>query len=492
MIETTRTALWQAIVAATEDLGPVATSLRIPLWDEFRQRPRAFRKKVRAIGYICGQFLKAPRKGAKRLPKGRVLFCLPHRTPSNLNNFLPVAREALRRGMLGGILTGPDLSSELREFVGVVPVVSGEEIAREFGVVDRLRLAVQVAKSYKQITSALARHLTGFRLSGRRTMLVQMLVGSVLSGELCKRLLDEWSPDSVISTSDFWPLEHQLCRQASARGIPSLIIQHGTIDYIWWPFVADFYLMWGQAHVDQMLNIGAPADRLKVLGMPATDKLFARTGVEQHVEVKKDALPVCLLLSMTNGISAEPEIFRSYREFLAEALKLIPFVTWKVKFHPVENDSFYREMGDALYERLVFHPKSMSLEDAVNDADIVTTVYSTAGMEAMVMDRPLIVAPYSPRIQELAWWPAMGGGKYARSAEEFQEQLRKLISDPSYRARQLAEQREFLSKSFANQGHAAERIVDLLEQYTGQRRPSQSQSQSSVGSVEDLAVRSVH
>jgi hypothetical protein len=100
-----------------------------------------------------------------------------------------------------------------------------------------------------------------------------------------------------------------LCRQASLQCIPSSIIQHGTIDYIWWPFVADFYYMWGEARVEQMLNIGAPAERMKAVSMPATGKFFLRAENTQPKTVSKEA-PVCLLLSMTNGISAEPEIFR--------------------------------------------------------------------------------------------------------------------------------------------------------------------------------------
>jgi len=118
----------------------------------------------------------------------------------------------------------------------------------------------------------------------------------------------------------------------------------------------------------------------------------------------------------------------------------------------------------------------MSLEEAVQDADVATTVFSTAGLEAMIMNRPLIVAPATPRVQEVAWWPTMGGGTYAVSAQEFQIQLTKLILDQDHRARQLDKQREFLSKSFANQGHAAERIVDLLERYSDRLPASRTQS----------------
>jgi len=209
-------------------------------------------------------------------------------------------------------------------------------------------------------------------------------------------------------------------------------------------------------------------DRLKALGMPATDTLFERTNAGKYMTAENRVQPVCLLLSHTNGSGYEPEIFRNYRQFLAEAMKLMPFIMWKVKLHPQEGESFYREMGNAVYERLIFHPKDVSLEEAVKDADVVTTVFSTAGLESMIMDRPLIVAPATPRVQKFAWWPAMGGGTYAASAQEFQTQLTKLISDPDHRAQQLDQQRQFLSKSFANQGHAAEHIVDLLERYSDQ------------------------
>jgi hypothetical protein len=471
MINIVRTELWQPIVAATEDLGPDATSLRIPLWVEFREPPRKWKRSVVAIWGIFLRVMTFRHKRNVPPARGRVLFCLPHRTPSNVNNFLPVAREAHNRSVLGGIFTAQNLSQELKEFAGNTPVLSAEELVSQLGLLERWKIAVRAAKSYKQLSAALIKHVPKIGMTGRRLAVFRMVLDSLFYGAVCRQVLDSWSPNCVFSTSDFWPFEHQLCRQASLRGIPSAIIQHGTIDYIWWPFVADFYYMWGEAHVEQMLHIDAPAERMKAVGMPATDRFFLRAENAQPKAVSKEA-PVCLLLSMTNGISAEPEIFRNYREFLMEAIRLIPSITWKVKFHPVEDDSFYRGMGDEIYSRLKFHPRDLSLEQAVNDADIVTTVYSTAGMEAMVMNKPVIIAPATPRVHELAWWPSMGGGTYAVSAQDFQAQVTKLISDQEYRTRQITEQRHFLSKSFANQGHAAERIVDMLEQYSSHPQSS--------------------
>jgi hypothetical protein len=155
--------LWQGIVAATADLGPEATALRIPLLVEFRMPPRIWRNRIGAAIETCAPFLTLRRKaGIEDSARGRVLFCFPHRTDSNINNLLPVAREALRRGLLGGILTARDLSAELREFVGVVPIVSAEDLVRQLGMLERVRNATRVANGYKQITEALSRHVPGF------------------------------------------------------------------------------------------------------------------------------------------------------------------------------------------------------------------------------------------------------------------------------------------------------------------------------------------
>lgn len=82
----------------------------------------------------------------------------------------------------------------------------------------------------------------------------------------------------------------------------------------------------------------------------------------------------------------------------------------------------------------------------------------------------------------------MGGGTYAASAQEFQAQLIKLTSDRDHWTQQLDQQRQFLSKSFANQGHAAEHIVDLLERYSDQRLPSETPSRLFARDRNGLAV----
>jgi hypothetical protein len=197
----------------------------------------------------------------------------------------------------------------------VVPIVLADEVIGELGFLERFKNATRIAKEYRKIRLALCRHLPEFRLAGRRMILVRSLIHSVLYGVVCEKVLGRTLPSCIISTSDFWPLEHQLCCQASRRQIPSVVIQHGVLDYMCWPFVSDLCCLWG-AHAAQFLNLGAPPQRLVVLGMPATDKLFARTGPVRGGLTRGRDQAICLILSQTNGIDEEPAMFLSYRQFL--------------------------------------------------------------------------------------------------------------------------------------------------------------------------------
>jgi hypothetical protein len=440
----------------------------MPLFIKLQVPKEGIVRQVQDILLAASEFLGLPDMKPSGRSKNGVLFCFAHSTPSNMNNLLPVAREALRRGILGGIVMGGNFRAELHEFVGAVPIVSTQTLVARLPVQVRVRNIARLGSEYRQILSALRRERPSLTssLAARRAVILRQLASSIQFGSAFERLLDSWMPTCVISTSDFWPLEHQLCCQASRRRIPSIVIQHGTIGDFWWPFVADTYCMWGETHIQQMQELGVPIERMAATGMPATDGIFRGVREDAPRPSRDHSQPVCLILSHTHGRSIERDVFEKYKHFVAAAIKASPSVNWKVKLHPMENDSFYREMGSSIFDRLTFHPRTASLQETVTDADVVTTVYSTAGLEAMVLGRPLIVAPAIPSVQHLAPWPSLGGGTYADTLGGFSIQLNRLVSDGDYRAQQLEKQRSFLQRSFANQGHAAECVVDLLEQYS--------------------------
>ena len=274
-------------------------------------------------------------------------------------------------------------------------------------------------------------------------------------------LFQSWSPSCVVCTSDLWPFEYQLSYQASRRKVPSIVLQHGNLIYFYWPFIASRFVLWGQQSFDDMQSFGAPGDRLAIGGMPSSDKVFNRTPeTTYNGEAKK---PVCLILSHTHARHMEPELYLSYKRFLSQLIPAAPFVQWKVKLHPSEDRSFYEDLGHQVTAAIEFYPASKTLHEALREADVATTLYSTSGMEAMTMGLPMIVPIVSPRMTEPNLLPQLPGALRVYTPEEFELQLEAMVSNPGKRAGQVEAQNAILKHCFSNQGRASGAIVDILE-----------------------------
>jgi hypothetical protein len=461
--------LWEDMVRLTNASSlECVRSLRMVLFIWLQaDRDNPLRRQVRRVGSAIRPLLPMRTLGIPQAKRGQLVFCFAHQTPANMQNLLPVARAADRRGVLGGIVSAGDFERELAEFSGRIPIVTAQSLISQLSIVQRHKIAVESLRTFREIfemLSAYDAHLTWCLFRNAGTVLDET-VRSLQLGVAFRNLLEAWSPSCVVSTSDLWPLEYQFAYQASSLRIPSVVIQHGISDHSWWPFQADLFVAWGDIFKEKMTELGVPLNRLAIGGMPASDQVFQRQRALDRNGVREGVMqdpPVCLILSHSQGRVVEPELFERFKEVLSETIQLTPNVRWKVKLHPSEEDSFYRELDDKIFKRLEIYPKSTSLVEAVEGADVVTTLFSASGLEAMMMERPVIVPVFSPRGRELAWWPDLGGGVYAQNADEFHHHLVNLLTVPQNRLRQIESQRSFLKRSFANPGCAAEVIVDLI------------------------------
>jgi hypothetical protein len=397
----------------------------------------------------------------------RFVFCFAHQSPANMHNLLPVAREAQERGLLGGIVSGARSLEPLREFSGRVPMVTGQSLISLLSMRERRSIAREAMQAVREMSRLVSRCETRLRvrLLKNAGMVLDEIVRSLATARAFQRLFQAWSPACVISTSDLFPFEFQFARQAQACGIPSVVIQHGTPDDCWWPFQADHFVAWGEVFREQMLALGAPASRLTVGGMPASDAVFQRAQTLRQGQDSSNTVhkpPVCLILSHSHGRAFEPDSFQQLKAFLPEVIASTPDISWKVKLHPAEDDSFYRELGDATFRRLEIYPRSTTLTDAVSNADVATTLFSASGLDAMIRGCPVIVTALSARSKELAWWPDVGGGVFAHTPDEFRQHLMDLVAIPERRSSQLERQRDFVRRSFANPGRASQAIVNFM------------------------------
>lgn len=446
------------------------TAIRVALLNDFN-KPDPFRPDnlVRHLLACLKRFLlrkAAPFRRLTPLP-GLPLILIPYATGSNLLNLLPVAHEAKKRRLLGLIVAGEGVRGEnLNGFDSVIIESDLWNAARKYGMFRIFQSARRKLNDVVRLLELLApRHVR--RVRQNYGWIFRQLVISEAMRDAFRALLREWRPSCIISTSDYWPFEFQCYCQAKRLNIPTAMIQHGEWTSVTsWPVYADTCLVWGSVFRSKLFELGAPDERVKVCGMPASDAYFNQATTKL---LTGGSSPVCLLLSHAHDRFEEPALFKAFGQFFAEVIRSNPHVRFRIKLHPAEDDSFYREQGFSGHKQVEVLPVETPLDRAVKESDVVCTIRSTAGLQAMMMQRPVIVIDLVPGVDCSVPWPLTGGGLAAKTSQFFGTVLDRLSNDQDFKTTLLKSQNGFLDKAFANKGRAAASIVDFLEVQTSIR-----------------------
>lgn len=451
--------VWQSVLAfVNNEQGDVYLSLRMPLYVAISKKLK-YTLKENVVQIIkCKQWLGMCSKDAlQTFPVAPVMFYLPYDSPSNLNNILPVLQEIKKRCVPYCVIVNDMAVACLDAVIYKDTVVSVLAIIQTFGLKQRIGIFIKAVKVYLYIVKQYKKHQNGnykyiFNNPG---FFIYHIYYSLLAYKAFSCIFKQCTPKFAISTSDFWPSEHQFFRTANQHAVPTAVIQHGIIASFWWPFIAQYNFLWGDLFKKQLVRLGADETRLISVGMPASDELFNSTCM---LDVEDDnKRNVCLIISQTHA-QLFPIVAEKYKELLLLLIQEFPYIEWQIKLHPNENMQFYTNLN----ADVTVLPKTVTIKDALKTATFCCTIYSTAGLEAMIMNKPLVVFNLVGEIEEYAWWPKHGGGKYTQTIEETKLIIGDIIESFDYRAEYIKQQEKFLKSCFVNRGNAANKIVDKI------------------------------
>jgi hypothetical protein len=476
--------VWDTVVRVTGFAGSdEARSIRVLLylvlvsgkrssfWSRFRSRVNF----VRRMALPRGRPLPPARKGCP-------LFAFLYDTPANTNNLLPVFQAAQKRGWDPGVLAGDGVELSTKGITEATCSIGVRELRSLTTIKEWLAALAAARKHFASVVREFDRQTPQWTplIRNSRTGIVSELALGMVAKIGLVRLYSAWEPKFVISTANLWPFDCAVFTEAQRLGVPSFVVQHGITNHYWWPFVATKMLLWGKVFENELHNLGAPARQLAVCGMPAADNTFARCKSDAMRRIRGTASRI-LVLSHTHARDYEPELYTRYGIMLKAIAAATPSIRWYVKLHPVEDESFYHELLGGMFPNLSILPKSTTLEEAVAKADVTCTLWSTSGLEAMMMQRPLVVMDVAPKVHDYAWWPKSGGGTYAPTAEAMLAFITKASMDGQFLTQLVARQNEFLAQNFANSGRAAETILDTIEEVVRATNP-ETIGESYVGS----------
>lgn len=189
----------------------------------------------------------------------------------------------------------------------------------------------------------------------------------------------KYCPKLVFMGSD----SHKLARITSLLGktrkFKTLVIQHGApiLPHAYVPLFADWIAIWSEGIRDWFIRNGVSTDKLVVTGNPRYDKFELQ--IESDQNNKNNNKKIILL---TNPLGAD--INRTILSLLLPALDSAK-LDFVIKPHPSEPAINYDFYFNELNNVNCTIEKNKTIEQLINKNDIVITVNSTAGIEALML-----------------------------------------------------------------------------------------------------------
>lgn len=275
-------------------------------------------------------------------------------------------------------------------------------------------------------------------------------------------LFDNHDIGAVLSISSIVWMDNALNLIAKANRIPSLTLQHGLILerdlFCHIPISATKKLVWGNATLAWYKKYGFPESRIKVVGSPRFDVIFNRQWCDKE--------RLCQLVGIEPSkrilVYATGTEMNTIVPIVLNGIASIPDLYLVMLLHPSESSLFpqYQKMAEGFSNCTVIRHGQISLYDALSGADLFITHCSTAGLEAMLFNLPIITVEPSPPPFS---YGDLGASIRVSNSAELNQVVNRLISDESFKKNSISQYRDFLSEYCIPDGLASKRLFDELE-----------------------------
>jgi hypothetical protein len=441
---------WRDIIEATNSCKyRLCTGLRNRLFLDLNGKWNPFGEFVNVIR-IFKLFLSLPKVFDEGVYENKVLFYFPFDTNANFGNLFPVYLETEKQQKVGLVIKTKRIKqlqdSIFKEDIFKYTIYSERILFFYLAIKSNCDLHNKFSKISKNISRNYFKQYFNF---------LYCFYEIYLSQAAFERILVHSKPISIISTSDFFPIDFALFNTANKLGIPNFIIQHGLIGISHIPFTAKKLIVYSHFNREELITKGVDPERIIVGGMPSSDEAFNHKVVQSH---NLNHIKKVLILSDTQGASIYEEIYEKYFYYLKLLIQDNSEIEWLVKLHPSENHDLYFRNNFHKLKNFKILPKNISLSASFEMADIAITIWSTAGIDALFNRKALIILDLMEEVREYAWWPKYGGGIFYSMISKNAD----LKLDNVDFNKILISQESFLNLCFSQHGSSSEFISKIV------------------------------
>jgi hypothetical protein len=275
-------------------------------------------------------------------------------------------------------------------------------------------------------------------------------------------------PDVIIvMTEGIMPAKIAIATAKLGRIPTLLLLQLGMLrkNYECPNFLADKISVPGDFIGDLVVNCGVDANKVVVTGRPTYDALI-------HAEDRLDKAAICGRLGLNPSrkiviyCTENLPIRDSERitRVVCRAMKNLSDVQFVIKVHPSElSVSVYHKVARELgIQALV--TKEESIYEVLFICDLMITGFSTAALDAMILDKPVITINFTGLPDPIPFAES-GAAIGVYREDDLETEIKKGLYDDSVKARLHNDRGKFVyEQTYLKDGRATQRIADLIEQ----------------------------
>jgi len=314
--------------------------------------------------------------------------------------------------------------------------------------------------------------LGGFARGTLASVIAQLFWRLIPRAAALEELIEAVQPGVLVCLTERNELVNLAFRMAAEREIPSLALE--SHDMIWdsplfGRLEADRLAVSGTYSEGIYAGNGIPSEKITVTGQPSFDGLVRY----REKEPGKAETPERLLVVITQppDVALTEDIRREMLRGAFLAGRRLPGLRVLIKPHPRENlDDLRLILSELGAPRDALLMKKLDLYGLLASADVILTAFSTVGVEAIMLGRPVVVFKTG---EEPSVLPYVDSGAVLRAgdAERTAEMIKRVIDGEV--AQELARGREeYIARhECAADGGGAKRVVRLiLEMMNGEGR----------------------
>ncbi|HKR94708.1 MAG TPA: hypothetical protein VJW55_05080, partial [Candidatus Angelobacter sp.] len=298
-----------------------------------------------------------------------------------------------------------------------------------------------------------------------RSVMQTLLVRAYLCREVYERLFAEnRALAAVITHNDFTTSSYLACLVAREMGVKSFTLQHGFPTQEYFPTSAEHYLVWGQRFHDYMAARPGMQSNLIVAGAPRFDGLAKARNSRSALRLKREE-------NGTNCAGRCDVVFfsQSHSPLFTEAEHRLVLAALKpllddhrfhvvVRLHPQETEKRFRRLSG--FDRITIAPRDLSLQETLSSADVAISCNSTAMLEAMAVDVPVVQIAPEELQDRLGIIEPCG---VARNGQELRQCLQTLLLAEGRRIF-MEKQNQLLHGYLSNFPHATDAVYGSIEE----------------------------